>query len=71
MRRHPVWGAEILAQGERFEVARRIARWHHENIDGSGYPDRLRGEHIPLQARIVRIADAFDAMTHARPSRAS
>jgi putative nucleotidyltransferase with HDIG domain len=67
MRRHPVWGAEILAQGEGFEVARRIARWHHENIDGSGYPDGLRGEAIPLEARIVRIADAFDAMTHARP----
>jgi putative two-component system response regulator len=67
MRRHPVWGAEILAQGEGFEVARRIARWHHENIDGSGYPDGLRGENIPLEARIVRIADSFDAMTHARP----
>ncbi len=67
MRRHPVWGAEILAQGEGFEIARRIARWHHENIDGSGYPDGLRGERIPLEARIVRIADAFDAMTHPRP----
>jgi hypothetical protein len=67
MQRHPVWGAEILAQGEGFEVARRIARWHHENIDGSGYPDGLRGDHIPLEARIVRIADAFDAMTHQRP----
>jgi putative nucleotidyltransferase with HDIG domain len=67
MRRHPVWGAEILAQGEGFEVARRIARWHHENIDGSGYPDGLRGERIPLEARIVRIADAFDAITHPRP----
>jgi hypothetical protein len=67
MRRHPVWGAEILAQGEGFEVARRIARWHHENIDGSGYPDGLRGEGIPLEARIVRIADAFDAITHQRP----
>jgi hypothetical protein len=67
MRRHSVWGAEILAQGEGFEVARRIARWHHENMDGSGYPDGLRGERIPLEARIVRIADAFDAMTHTRP----
>jgi len=67
MRRHPVWGAEILAQGEGFEVARRIARWHHENIDGSGYPDGLLGDRIPLEARIVRIADAFDAMTHRRP----
>jgi hypothetical protein len=67
MRCHPVWGAEILAQGEGFEVARRIARWHHENIDGSGYPDGLRGDRIPLEARIVRISDAFDAMTHNRP----
>jgi putative nucleotidyltransferase with HDIG domain len=67
MRCHPAWGAEILAQGEGFEVARRIARWHHENIDGSGYPDGLRGDRIPLEARIVRIADAFDAMTHPRP----
>lgn len=67
MRRHPVWGAEILAQGDGFEVARRIARWHHENIDGSGYPDGLRADAIPLEARIVRIADAFDAMTHTRP----
>ncbi len=71
MRRHPIWGAEILAQGEGFEVARRIARWHHENIDGSGYPDGLRGDRIPLEARIVRIADAFDAMTHARPYQAA
>lgn len=67
MRRHPIWGAEILAQGAGFETARRIARWHHENIDGSGYPDGLRGEAIPLEARIVRIADAYDAITHARP----
>ncbi|MGH2488814.1 MAG: HD-GYP domain-containing protein [Candidatus Limnocylindria bacterium] len=71
MRRHPVWGAEILAQGEGFEVARRIARWHHENVDGSGYPDGLRGDRIPLEARIVRIADAFDAMTHQRPYQAA
>jgi len=71
MRLHPVWGAEILAQGDGFELARRIARWHHENVDGSGYPDGLRGESIPLEARIVRIADAFDAMTDARPYRAA
>lgn len=71
MRRHPIWGAEILAEGEGFEIARRIARWHHENIDGSGYPDGLRGERIPLEARIVRIADSFDAMTHTRPYQAA
>jgi hypothetical protein len=71
MQLHPVWGAEILAQGVGFEVARKIARWHHENFDGSGYPDGLTGEAIPLEARIVRITDAFDAMTHGRPYQAS
>ncbi len=39
------------------------ARWHHENLDGTGYPDGLAGVHIRFEARIVRIADAFDAMT--------
>ena len=67
MRQHSLWGAEILAHGDGFELARRIARWHHENWDGSGYPDGLRGEKIPLEARLVRVADAFDAMTHRRP----
>jgi hypothetical protein len=67
MKRHTIWGPEILRDGESFATARRIARWHHENIDGSGYPDGLSGEAIPLEARIVRIADAYDAMTHDRP----
>jgi putative nucleotidyltransferase with HDIG domain len=69
MRQHSAWGAEILAQGHGFELARGIARWHHENFDGSGYPDGLRGNAIALEARIVRIADAFDAMTEDRPYR--
>jgi hypothetical protein len=67
MRRHTTFGEQILRDGAAFEMARRIARWHHENIDGSGYPDGLRGEQIPFEARIVRVADAFDAMTHDRP----
>lgn len=67
MRQHPVWGAEILADGDGFELARKIARWHHENIDGSGYPDGLSGRAIPIEARIVRVTDAFDAMTNRRP----
>ena len=67
MRRHPVWGEQILQGGIGFEVARRIARWHHEDFDGRGYPDGLRSDAIPLEARIVRIADAYDAMTHDRP----
>jgi hypothetical protein len=71
MRQHPIWGEQILADGEGFALARRIARWHHENFDGTGYPDGLAGIHIPLEARIVRVADAVDAMTHGRPYQAA
>lgn len=67
MELHTILGERILGSGEGFEVARRIARSHHENFDGSGYPDRLRGEDIPFEARIVRITDSFDAITHSRP----
>lgn len=67
IRDHTLWGEGILARGEAFALARRVARWHHENFDGSGYPDGLRADSIPLEARIVRIADAFDAMTNDRP----
>ncbi|WP_297312224.1 HD domain-containing phosphohydrolase [Neptuniibacter sp.] len=44
-----------------------IARYHHENIDGSGYPDGLKGNEIPVEARIVAVADVFDALTSVRP----
>jgi hypothetical protein len=71
IRRHPVWGAEILGGADGFALASKIARWHHEDFDGSGYPDGLRGDAIPFEARIVRIADAFDAMTNDRPYRAA
>lgn len=71
IRRHTLWGEAILAHGEAFRTARRVARWHHENFDGTGYPDGLRAEAIPLEARVVRIADAFDAMTNDRPYRAA
>jgi len=67
MRQHPVWGERILGDDAGFATARTIARWHHENVDGTGYPDGLAGERIPLEARIVRISDAFDAMTNKRP----
>jgi len=67
MRQHTIWGAEILAHGDGFETARIIARSHHENWDGSGYPDGLRTDGIPLEARIVRVCDSFDAMTSRRP----
>jgi response regulator RpfG family c-di-GMP phosphodiesterase len=70
MRRHPVIGAEILAevtflQGEGLKVIRS----HHEHWDGTGYPDRLSGQEIPLSARIFAVADALDAMTSERPYR--
>jgi HD-GYP domain-containing protein (c-di-GMP phosphodiesterase class II) len=67
VRLHPVWTEQALAGGEHLAVARQIGRSHHENWDGTGYPDRLYGDRIPLAARIVRIADAFDAMTNRRP----
>lgn len=67
IKRHAAWGEELLDGGDHFELARRIARWHHENWDGSGYPDRLAGARIPFEARIVRIADVYDALRADRP----
>jgi putative two-component system response regulator len=66
VRLHPIWSEEVLAGSDEFLVARQVARSHHENWDGTGYPDALYGDRIPLPARIVRIADAFDAMTNVR-----
>jgi hypothetical protein len=65
--RHAAWGEELLDGGEHFDLARRIARWHHENWNGSGYPDGLAGTKIPFEARIVRIADVYDALRSKRP----
>ena len=67
MQRHTVWGANLLAENEDFETARLVARWHHEHWDGGGYPDGLAGEQIPLAARIVAVADVFDALISKRP----
>ena len=64
MREHPVLTATIMRPlRERFGEFSEIAAWHHERWDGKGYPDGLRGEEIPLLARIVAIADSWDAMT--------
>ncbi|MCA9245272.1 MAG: HD domain-containing protein [Phycisphaerales bacterium] len=63
---HTVEGERMLAEKPFFTQARFIARSHHENWDGSGYPDGLSGEEIPLAARIVHLVDVFDALTSPR-----
>lgn len=69
MRRHPLIGYEILRDSRsRFvQMGALIALRHHERWDGSGYPDGLKGDAIPLPARIVAVADVFDALTSVRP----
>jgi putative nucleotidyltransferase with HDIG domain len=69
MNSHPVLGAEIIAPVTRLSRELPIIRNHHEWYNGSGYPDRLIGDEIPLLARILHVADAFEAMTAARPYR--
>ncbi|MEW6758521.1 MAG: HD domain-containing phosphohydrolase [Acidobacteriota bacterium] len=67
IRRHPRYGAVILGDSPRLGMAREIALCHHENWDGTGYPDGLSGEAIPLSARIVKVVDVYDALRSARP----
>ena len=67
MKRHPEFGVKILGDGAHYQEARDIAGAHHENFDGSGYPLNLRGEEIPISARIVKVVDIFDALTSQRP----
>src|SRR5260370_30556235 len=63
---HPIWGLELLAAVEFPWDLKPIIRWHHERYDGTGYPDRLRGDEIPVAAQIVGIVDGYDALTTAR-----
>jgi two-component system response regulator RpfG len=69
MRRHPLIGHEILADSPSryLQMGAIIALGHHEQFDGNGYPQGLAGEAIPLPARIVAVADVFDALTSRRP----
>jgi putative nucleotidyltransferase with HDIG domain len=69
MNAHPVLGAEIIAPVKRLAPELPIIRHHHEWFNGSGYPDRLVGDQIPKLARVLHVADAFEAMTAARPYR--
>ena len=69
IRRHPVTGARLVECFEDFEPALPYVLHHHERWDGSGYPHGLRGGEIPLEARLLGVADAFDAMTSRRAYR--
>ncbi|HUE82711.1 MAG TPA: HD domain-containing phosphohydrolase [Pyrinomonadaceae bacterium] len=67
--RHPVIGEQEAARAGADRSAQLLVRWHHEWWNGSGYPDTLRREEIPLGARILRVADSYAALTDARPYR--
>jgi putative nucleotidyltransferase with HDIG domain len=71
VRLHPVWGVELLAGIEFPWAITPIIRSHHEKYDGSGYPDRLVGDEVPLSAQIVGVADVYDALTTNRSYRAA
>jgi HD-GYP domain-containing protein (c-di-GMP phosphodiesterase class II) len=69
MRQHPLVACAILDGVDLSPTVLSMVRHHHENLDGTGYPDHLAGDELPLPARIARVADAFDAMTSDRPYR--
>jgi putative two-component system response regulator len=69
MKEHPVTGERICSPLKSFRLVLPIIRHHHEKLDGSGYPDRLRGDEIPLTARVLQITDIYDALVTDRPYR--
>lgn len=69
IKNHPILGAKILENITEFPKLSTGARWHHERYDGRGYPDGISGEEIPTEARIIAIADAYDAMSSRRSYR--
>ena len=69
IKKHPLIGEQILSNATIFSDIIPIVKYHHERFDGNGYPEHLKGEAIPLLARIVSVADAFDAMASRRPYR--
>jgi putative nucleotidyltransferase with HDIG domain len=71
VRMHPLWGIDLVANVDFPWDLKQIIRWHHEKYDGSGYPDRLKGDEIPLAAQIVGIWDVYDALTSMRAYQAA
>lgn len=71
IREHPIAGERIITHIDLFQAYRPIIRSHHERLDGKGYPDGLHADQIPLDVRIVSLADAFDAMTTSRAYRSA
>ena len=71
MMKHSIMGEEILRPIKGLENILPVVRSHHEKVDGTGYPDGLKGEEIPLAARIISAADSYDAMTSDRPYRSA
>ena len=69
IKKHPQWGAEVARQAQLPEAVVNIILYHHERFDGSGYPYGLKGANIPLEARVVAVADVYDAITSDRPYR--
>ena len=69
MKMHTVWGADLAAKANLSPVARNVIHFHHERYDGAGYPTGLCGKQIPLEARIVAVADVYDALISDRPYR--
>lgn len=69
VRKHPEWGASVVSQAGLSRQVLNIVLHHHEHFDGSGYPIGLQGSQIPLEARIVAVADVYDALTTDRPYR--
>src|SRR5947199_2378328 len=71
MKTHPIIGANLIGEVPNLEIIRPIVLAHHERYDGSGYPNGLRGDAIPLAAQIIAVADTYEAMTSTRPYRSA
>jgi HD-GYP domain-containing protein (c-di-GMP phosphodiesterase class II) len=69
IKNHPLWGVDIVKDAHLSDVTVNIIRYHHERFDGNGYPFGVKAEEIPIEARIVTVADVYDALTTKRSYR--